>query len=141
MSGKHLVRTISLAVSVLFFSLLQSGPSSAAGEVDIASMDACPVSLQNEWAIYGAPHPCFTNGTALKIAVPKQRNPNNGIQLLLNGEVFAVTAGSFFTIPRYNLGLNEVIFNGIDANDGTSFEIKSTKFIIYQPVSSFRLRT
>ena len=141
MSGKHLVRTISLAVSVLFFSLLQSGPSSAAGEVDIASMDACPVSLQNEWAIYGAPHPCFTNGTALKIAVPKQRNPNNGIQLLLNGEVFAVTAGSFFTIPRYNLGLNEVIFKGIDANDGTSFEIKSTKFIIYQPVSSFRLRT
>ena len=134
-------RTVSLVVLTLFLSGFQGGQATAAGEIDIASVSACPVSLQNIWGEYGLPHPCFTEGTSLTIAVPVQKNPAMSIHAILNGETFTVTSGSHFSIPNYNLGLNEIIFQALNMSTAEVNELSSTKFIIYQPVSNLRLRT
>ena len=134
-------RTISLLVLALFLSGFQGSQASAAGEVDIASVSSCPVSLQNIWEPYGLPHPCFTEGTPLKIAVPTQKNPGFSIRAVLNGESFTVANGTFFSIPSYSSGLNEILFQTFNDSINESFDLTSTKFIIYKPVSNLRLRT
>ena len=134
-------RIISLVVLTLFLSGFQGSQAIAADEIDIASVNACSVTLQKVWEPYGLPHPCFADGSALKILVPALKNPTSSIQVILNGETFTAASGSFFSLPRYNMGINEIVF--LAAIEGTLevTDLSSTKFIIYQPLNSFRLRT
>ena len=134
-------RTISLIVLTLFLSGFQGSQAIAAGEVDIASVSACPVSLQNVWGEYGLPHPCFTDGTSLKIAAPSFKDSTYSLRAVLNGETYTAIAGTFFSIPQYNLGLNKLIFEAFIPTTSQSLEISSTNFIIYRPATNLRLRT
>ena len=134
-------RVISLLVLTLFLSGFQGSQAVAADEIDIASVSACSVSLQNVWEPYGLPHPCFTEGTALKILVPSLKNPAFSIKVILNGETFTATSGTFFSLPKYNTGINEIVFLAIKNDSSDIAELSSNKFIIYQPVTNFRLRT
>lgn len=136
-----LSRVISLLTLTLLLSSFPSVQAQAAGEIDIASMDSCPISLQNVWGQYGKPFPCFTNGSVLKILVPSQKGPEVNKQALINGETFSVTSGTYFTIPNYKFGLNEISFSSVNIPSNTGYELAGKKFIIYQPLSSLRLRT
>ncbi len=134
-------RIISLVVLTLFMSGFQGNQVMAAGEVDIASVSACPVSLQNVWEPYGLPHPCFTDGTDLKITAPAFKDTSYSLRAVLNGETYTANAGTFFSIPQYSVGLNDLSFQAFNSNSSESIEISTTKFIIYRPVTNLRLRT
>jgi subtilisin family serine protease len=62
------------------------------------------------------------------------------LEVVLNGEILMPTGLSYFSIPRYQLGLNNISFNSISATTGEKVTISSTKFIVYKPTVS-RLRT
>lgn len=134
-------RTITLVLLGLLLSLSPQTAAQAAGEIDIASVDSCPVSMKNIWGPHGLPYPCFADGSILKVQVPVQKNPQSSTLAVLNGETFSVTAGTFFTFPRYTLGLNEVsfVFQHSESSQSTQSSIK--KFIVYTPQTSLRLRT
>jgi hypothetical protein len=106
-------RLVTTLILTLFLSGFQGSQATAAGEIDIASMSACPVSLENVWGPFGMPYPCFTDGTALKVVVPSPKDSSLSIRAIVNGETFTATRGSFFTLSGYDNGLNEIVFEEI----------------------------
>lgn len=134
-------RVISLLALTLLLSCFPSVQAQAAGEIDIASVSACPVSLKNVWEPYGVPYPCFTDGTSLKFQTSAPTKSEISTEVLVNGEVVGLATGSFLSIPRYNLGLNKITLMSRYAPSGETFESTSLNFIIYQAQSNSRLRT
>ena len=133
-------RIISLVVLTLFLSGFQEVRAQALVEVDIASMKACPISQREFCSPFGNPHPCFPNGTSLKIAIPKTRENSAPIEIILNGEAVATSGLEFLSIPRYQIGINLIEFFETSQQDGQRVAISSTKFIIYKPAVT-RMRT
>lgn len=133
-------RTISLLVLILFLSGFQEVKAQAVIEIDIASVKACPISLKAIWSPFGNPHPCFPNGSALKIKVPNTRENTGPLEIIVNGETLALTGLEYFSVPKYQMGLNHIQFYETNSQDGQRVAISSTKFIVYAPMVS-RLRT
>jgi subtilisin family serine protease len=133
-------RIIAVLLSSLFFSGLQSVSAVEVKEIDISTSDSCSVTLSSLWSAYGVPHPCFTNGTALKIKTPPVSKAATSIYARINKETRVTVSSAYVSIPKYQLGLNEVIFEKPSAIAGQWVEVISTKFIVYTPVSNTRLR-
>lgn len=134
-------KLIGLLLTTLFFSGLQSVSAVEIKEIDISTADTCSVSLKSVWSPFGVPHPCFTNGTALKVKTPPQSKLASTYYFRLNGGVRALVTGAYVSIPTYKSGLNEIVFEKPGAIAGQWVEVLSTNFIIYTPVSNARLRT
>ena len=138
---KAKVRAATVALLSLFISIAPQVSAQSAGEVDISSVSSCSVSLQSYWEPFGIPYPCFTNGTPLKFFASAPKKSDVSTEVVLNGEVIGSAIGMFITIPRYNLGLNEISLRSRYLPTGETFEVSSQNFIIYQPPTSLRLRT
>ena len=133
-------KLIGLILTTLFFSGLQSVSAVEIKETDISTADSCSVALSSVWSAYGVPHPCFTNGTALKIKTPAQSKDASLYYVRINAAARVLVSGAYVSIPSYKSGLNEIIFEKPGASSGQWSEVMSTKFIIYTPVSTARLR-
>ena len=133
-------KLIGLLLTTLFFSGLQSVSAVEIKETDISTADTCSVSLKSVWSSYGVPHPCFTNGTALKMKTPPQSKLASSYYIRLNSGSRAIVTGAYVSIANYKSGLNEIIFEKPGATAGQWVEVLSTNFIIYTPVTSTRLR-
>ena len=133
-------KLIGLLLTTLFFSGLQSVNAVDIKEVDISTADSCSVTLSNIWSLYGVPHPCFTNETALKIKTPPQSKVATDYYVRINDGSRVIVSSDYVSIPSYKSGLNEIIFEKPGSAPGEWIEVLSTKFIVYTPVTNLRLR-
>jgi hypothetical protein len=133
-------KLVGLVLTTLFFSGLQSVSAVEIKETDISTADSCSVALSSVWSAYGVPHPCFTNGTALKIKTPPQSKVVSLYYVRINDAARVIVSADYVSIPSYKAGLNEIIFEKPGSSTGQWAEVMSTKFIVYTPVSTARLR-
>jgi hypothetical protein len=133
-------KLVGLLLTTLFFSGLQSVSAVEVKEVDISTAAACSVSLESVWSPYGVPHPCFTTGTALKIKTPPASKLAPSYYIRLNNGSRTLVTGAYVSIANYKSGLNEIFFEKPGANAGQWIEVISTKFIVYTPAPTSRLR-
>ena len=103
-------KLIGLLLTTLFFSGLQSVSAVEIKETDISTADTCSVSLKSVWSSYGIPHPCFTNGTALKVKTPPQSKLAATYYIRINGGTRSIVSTEYVSISTYKSGLNEIIF-------------------------------
>ncbi|CAN2227878.1 Proteinase K-like catalytic domain [Candidatus Nanopelagicaceae bacterium] len=133
-------KLISLLLTALFFTGMQSVGAVDVKEIDISTADSCSVSLASVWSAYGVPHPCFANGSALKIKTPAQSKIATSYYVQINGSTRTIVSSEYVSIPTYKTGLNEVVFEKAGTTSGSWVEVSSTKFIVYTPVTNLRLR-
>ena len=102
-------KLITVLLTSLFFSGLQTVSAVEIKETDISTADSCSVSLTSVWSAYGVPHPCFTNGTALNIKTPPQSKVATDYYIRINDTARTIVSGDYVSIPTYKSGLNEII--------------------------------